>query len=122
MEDDQLRQELEKRRQAWLSQAEVCQSNVAKIDAALTAISTGSITQNVSLPVTTLRDMILFAIDRCGNKDFTINDIERIIIINYPDAKYTHNSLGSSFWKIAQEILTVIEPGGGRTPTLYRKK
>lgn len=54
--------------------------------------------------------------------DFTINEVRKFLEKNHPDLNISRNSLHSVFRRLKErDEITVVEPGAGRAPAVYRK-
>ena len=120
MTNEQMKQELERKKQELLNKIDVLHSNVAVIDSAIQVFSIG---QTIMPEEIRLRGMIYKAIE-AAPEQFSLKDIEHHISIQCLAGQDTPKvSIASSFWKIANEELKlpIVQKGEGRRPTIYRK-
>jgi hypothetical protein len=119
--DEQLKKELELKKLAYISQIEVCQSNIAKIDSVITALSTGGQIEQPQLGQSTLKDVVESAIN-AAPVQFTIGDVCRVIALRNPGKPISNERIAPTFWKLMKEKnFILVREGTGNQPAVYQK-
>ena len=124
MKNAEIKEQLELKKREWQAQIAVCQSNISKLDETIKTIEVMGEPSSPDTGIVRLRDAVDFAI-KGAPTEFSIKDIQEIIAIRFPSAKFSSGSITTTFWKIVMEQIgssfEKAREGAGNQPTIYRK-